>query len=516
MTQPSVYILEKNTAAGQQMLEQLAQIDIPAQWIPTVADLLSESETRAPVVCLIGLRPPVNRVLSLVADLIQEPRFSQTAFILIGPVQHKQAAFAAGADDYVVTPPDVIELRKRVRLYLDRAALEARLVAETSITQEMDALNGPDAPGDHAAEGADPVTLLEHAAVLQQERNLFEQILLHAGSAIAMVAPDGTLRYANPGWERLFALAPTNNTLAFGWPPITTDSATNRAIAAAIEAAREWHGEACFRLPDEQRIDLALTITPAFNAAGTLDGFVLEQHDVAEQKAAINRKNRFISDAAAEMRTPVTNIKMRQYLLREVPPDQREVHLNALERETNRLAHMVEAILALSRMDAQQVQMQFEPVSLYRLASEAIIRYGPTANEHGITLTLTGGEHLPPINVDQSHITRAVGALLTNAIQHTPQTGQITIQIRSATRAEQPYQTLVVRDTGSGVAKEDIPQIFNRFYRSDRTRMKGIRGVGLGLSIAQEIVNRHQGMLTVESTVDQGSTFTVWLPERDV
>ncbi len=285
-SQPQVYILERDGASGTWMRDQLVRIGILAQWVPTLAALLVETESQPPVVCLVGLRPPANRVLALVADLIQEPRFSQTAFILIGPLQHKRAAFEAGADDYLVTPPDVIELRKRVRLHLNRAELEARLVAENSITQEMDVLTGQGENGDEAPHGTDPITLLEHAAALHQERHLLEQILLHAGSAIALVTPEGTLRYANPAWERLFAPRLPDRRPAFGWPPVTSDDRTTRAIARAVSEARVWQGEVRFSLAGQRHVTLAMTITPAFDATGELEGYVLVQADVRERSSA--------------------------------------------------------------------------------------------------------------------------------------------------------------------------------------------------------------------------------------
>lgn len=285
-TPPQVTILERERTAGTWMRDQLARIGIPAQWVMTVADLFAVSEGCAPVVCLVGLQPPAEQVLSVIADLTQEPRFSQTAFIVRGPLQYKRAAFEAGADDYLVTPPDAIELRKRVRLYLSRAELEARLVAENSITQEMDALTGQGDADAGVAHDADPITLLEHAAALHQERHLLEQILLHAGSAIALVTPDGLLQYANPAWERLFAPVAPGSRPAFGWPPVASDEGTTRAIARAVSEAHAWQGEARFSLAAQRHIDLALTITPAFDASGEVEGYVLVQAEVGRHTGA--------------------------------------------------------------------------------------------------------------------------------------------------------------------------------------------------------------------------------------
>lgn len=512
MTQPDVYILEKEATVGEWLLNHLNQISVRARWVSTLTDLLSASEVHAPVICLVALHPPVSQVLTMITNLIQEPRFAQTAFILMGPIQYKHAAFEAGADDYLTTPPDVIELRKRVRLYLDRAALEARLIAETSLGQEIAALYGDTTNGEEVSV-AESISLLQHAAAATEERNRFELILRSAGSALALVAPNGSLQYTNPAWERLFAPQPVTDSLPFGWPPVATNPATTRAIAEAITEPVAWQGEARFSLNGSRELDLSLSITPAFDGDNALAGYVLALAALDHRAQTEDFNTQFVSDAAAQMRTPVTNIKMRQYLLREAPPEQHDMHLAALESETERLLYLVEAVLALARLDAGLVHMAVEPVNLHRLVSEAIIRYGPTADHKGIMLSMGEAAPLPEIRIAPPHIAGALGALIENAIQHTPENGRITVQIGAEQWSGGQYQTIQVCDTGTGIAPDDMPRIFDRFYRSESTQDSGIRGEGLGLSIAKEIIERHQGIITVESVLGEGSTFTIWLPE---
>ena len=516
MSTPPVFILDKDDAVGNWIRNQLSQVNVTARWVPTVADLLTEADAHAPVVCLFAVRPPTNQALALIAEMTQEPRFAQTAFILMGPAQFKHAAFEAGADDYVTTPPDVIELRKRVRLYLKQAELEARLIAEESITQQMAAAGN--ATGDSEAamyqdDLDDPVTLLEHAAQLTRERNLFEMILHNAGEAIALIGPDGTVGYANPAWERLagraFNLTGGDRLI---WPPRTDLPQVNRAILDAITNHRPWRGETRYSLPGRAPVTMTMTINPVFDAEGDLFGFVVLQADAGKPNALDDLKTRFLSDAALEMRTPVTNVKMHEYLLRQASPDQHPMHLQALERETDRLSRLVDAMLELSRFDAGLVQITREPVELNRLVSDAVTRYDEAASAKGITLAVQSHTLLPTITADPVQLARAVGALIDNAIQHTPEGGHIDVTLNSGTDSGEPFVTIEVRDTGMGIVPEAVPHIFNRFFRSDRARASGIRGVGLGLAIAQEIVTRHEGAITVNSAVNQGSTFTIWLP----
>jgi two-component system phosphate regulon sensor histidine kinase PhoR len=514
MTSLPVFIMDKDASIGEWVRNQLTQIGVEAHWVATVSDLLTEADAQPPVVCLMALRPPVGQALALITSLTQEPRFASTAFILIGPIHYKHAAFEAGADDYLITPPDVIELRKRVRLYLDRASLESRVVAETRITQEMETLSrmflSPDSEGPMDEES---LTLLEHAAALTQERNLFETILQCAGEAISFVGPDGTLHYANKAWETLIGqkrgVSPGDT---IEWPPVSADAATTAAIATAVADLRPWQGEIRSLLPDHKYQDLAVTIHPAFDASGDLIGFVLTQLDIAERKALEEVRTRFLSDAANEMRTPVTNLKMRHYLLQEAPSEQHDMHLQALAREIERLSHMVDAMLELARLDAGLTQLIVEKMDPNRLISEAVTRFHSAAEEKGVTLVGRGDESLTAISADPVLLARALNILIDNAICYTPEAGHIEVRLGREAWSGGDFITIQVQDTGMGIEPEALPFIFDRFYRSDRARDSAIRGVGLGLAIASEIVSRHNGHITAESQINRGSTFIIWLP----
>ncbi len=512
MSHIQVFILEKETTVGEWLLQHLTQIGVEALWIPSVANLLSHADDAAPVICLVGLRPPVAQALSLIADLTQEPRFAQTAFILMGPLQYKHAAFEAGADDYLITPPDVIELRKRVRLYLDRANLEARVVAETRISQEIDALSSDLSAGERAGPTTEEsVSLLEHAAVLTSERDMFEQTLHYTPYPLALVTPNGNARYVNPAWKQTFGDSPPGAPLNTGWPPITTDPDITRALAAAIQVPDVWQGDVCLASAIPQR-DFAMSVTPIFDAANDLSGFVIVCADIRDRKTREAMQTHFIVNATNELRTPVTNIKLRQYLLQEASEDQRPMHLLALEQETDHLQRLLDALLELSRMDASLVTLERKPVNLNRVLDEAVTRYTPTAETRDIRLTHTHHDTLPPTLIDARYLAQALGAVIENALLHTSSGGRVDIRLGSEAWSGGNFATIQVRDTGMGITADTLPHIFERFYRGDRARDRGIRGIGLGLAIAQEIIARHQGTIIAESVVDQGSMFTIWLP----
>jgi signal transduction histidine kinase len=204
---------------------------------------------------------------------------------------------------------------------------------------------------------------------------------------------------------------------------------------------------------------------------------------------------------------------MRQYLLREAPADQHAAHLQALEREAERLEHLVESMLELARFDAGSIKLSLEAIDLNRLAADVVVRYDTVAKTNGITLAMTPAEALNPIQADAAYIARALGILLDNAIRHTSEGGHVTIRLSREAWTGGSFAAIHVKDTGMGIVPEALPHVFDRFFRSERARNSGMSGVGLSLAIAYEIITRHNGDITVESQINQGSTFTIWLPE---
>ena len=509
MTLP-VIILDKDASAGAWVQDQLKQIGVAARWLPALPDLLSQAETQPPPVCLIALHPPVEQALHLITDLAQEPRFAHTALILMGPLHNKHRAFQAGATDYLITPLDVIETRKRVRLYLSRAELETRLVAETRITQEIESLGGIPAPD---LSGHEPIDLLEHASRLTQERDLFNTILCSTDAALVLVDQQGTLLYANPAWSTISGhdlKALLGQRLP--WPPQAASSTVEHTIAEAIEHNWTWQGDVWMRYPDDRILATGLHLTPALDASGSPIGFVLLFSADQARRESDETKLRFFADSILQMRTPVTNIKVRGYLLHQAPMLQRSAHLQALEREADRLVHMVDAMLELSHLDTGTVHITQEPVDLARMIGEILVRYSSAAEMHNITLGQTHGQLPPPLCGDSTQLARVLGILIDNAIQHTPKGGYVELRLDRESWTGGDYAVIQVKDTGIGIEAEALPHIFERFYRGERARDLAIRGVGLGLSIAEEITKRLGGHIVVQSAIDQGSTFTLWLP----
>ncbi len=224
-------------------------------------------------------------------------------------------------------------------------------------------------------------------------------------------------------------------------------------------------------------------------------------------EVAYRAQQRFVSDASHELRAPLTAIQGNLELLRRhraMPEAEREEALTEVERESTRLSRLVADLLVLARADAG-VSLKRCPVDLDAVVLEA---YKEARHlSQGQTLTLDPFE---PARVegDEDRLKQLLLILIDNALKYTPATGRATLGLH---RRETDVE-IVVRDTGVGIAPEDLPLVFERFYRADPARSRDTGGTGLGLPIARWIVEQHDGTITLESLLGQGTTATVYLP----
>src|SRR6266487_145366 len=247
---------------------------------------------------------------------------------------------------------------------------------------------------------------------------------------------------------------------------------------------------------------------------------------LASLQESYQRQQRFVADASHELRAPITSIRCNLDLLArapDLPPAEAQAALADARTEADRMGRLVSDLLALAHADAIQPSAangyknsdtRAQLIDLDSLLLEAFRQYrrsGEGANDEqplqGPRLML---QHITPAQVygDADQLKQAFVALLDNALKYTPYEGSISLSLVTG----EDYATVKVSDTGIGILPEDLPHIFERFYRADRARSRDRGGSGLGLAIAQNIVREHRGLIAVESTPGKGSTFTLRLP----
>jgi two-component system phosphate regulon sensor histidine kinase PhoR len=240
------------------------------------------------------------------------------------------------------------------------------------------------------------------------------------------------------------------------------------------------------------------------------DGFICVLHDVTEALRYQQLRTEFVANVSHELRTPLSVIKGYIETLRDgvEDPQQRQRFMEIVDRHASQLANLVEDLLQLSRLEHGQGIPHRTSVNVALLLQRVAEFLAPVVNERGHHLRL----ELPPSPVDVSgnvdYLERAVGNLLDNAVKYTPEGGDICIRLGSTERDA----IIEVIDSGVGIAAADIPRIFERFYRVDRSRSREMGGTGLGLSIVKHIATAHGGSVEVESTPGKGSTFRLRLP----
>ena len=221
------------------------------------------------------------------------------------------------------------------------------------------------------------------------------------------------------------------------------------------------------------------------------------------------RRQQLIADMAHELRTPLTTIKSYMEGLQDgvVPAEPGTYEL--VNREATRLARLVQDLEELSMAEAQQLNLRLISVRAGDLVEATVSRIRPQYQEKGVQMETSVIEPLPSIFVDEDRIIQVILNLLGNALQHTPTGGRVRVEV-SCNREE---LHLAVTDTGEGIAAEHLPHVFDRFYRSDRSRSRLSGGSGLGLTIARHIVESHGGRIWAESNgVGKGSRFSFALP----
>lgn len=242
------------------------------------------------------------------------------------------------------------------------------------------------------------------------------------------------------------------------------------------------------------------------------------QLQAAMEKAqmADRAKSEFVSNVSHELRTPLTNVKLYFELVKRGRVDRRSFYMETVSREVDRLQSLIETLLNVSRLDLGKIKPRFSRIDVEKLVSTLVNDRQRLFIEHGLQLEAVTTQPTPPmIEADAKLLEQVLTNLLTNAYNYTPGGGHVWIRTGYAVKEGQSWVTISVQDTGPGIAPEEQAHLFQRFYRGAAGATTNVPGTGLGLAISKEILDLHQGHITLESELGKGSTFTVWIPCTD-
>ena len=247
--------------------------------------------------------------------------------------------------------------------------------------------------------------------------------------------------------------------------------------------------------------------------SGFISGLVAVLHDTTEQEKEERERRLFVSNVSHELRTPLTSVKSYLEALDEgalsepVAPDFIKVSLD----ETNRMMRMVTDLLHLSRIDNATSNLDVELINFTAFITFILNRFDKIkSQDENLKYELIRDYPITSvwIEIDTDKMTQVIDNILNNAIKYSPEGGKITVSMKTT----DDQMILSISDQGLGIPKEDLPKIFDRFYRVDKARSRAQGGTGLGLAIAKEIIKQHNGFIWAKSEYGKGSTFTIVLP----
>jgi two-component system phosphate regulon sensor histidine kinase PhoR len=262
------------------------------------------------------------------------------------------------------------------------------------------------------------------------------------------------------------------------------------------------------------RLHVRAFCAPVRTETGKVLGSVTTFEDITLHKQIDRMKSDFVAMVAHELRAPLASIEQMIYASSLACTSKNDVCERTLDRMTARtteLIQLIENLLNLSKLESGRVPLNLEPVRGDEVVREVVDQLGPAAGKKGIGLSLDVPPDVWWLNADREYLHVAVANVIENAIKYTPQGGSVDV----STRVEAGLAKIRVRDSGIGISAQDLPFIFDRFFRAKNQSTRGITGSGLGLSLVEKVVEDHHGHVEVESTPGQGSTFTLGFPVVD-
>ena len=376
-------------------------------------------------------------------------------------------------------------LSKTMVTPIQRLTEGAMRVAEGDFSRKIDVLSQDeigvltDTFNDMAGQLQDTLRQVEN------ERNKLDTLFLHMTDGVVAFSRAGRVIHSNPAAARMLRRAIGPDTFyeeLFG---------ATASLEQVLSSDDHLEGELQVR---ERYLQLLLAPFDRGRAGG---GALVVLHDVTEQRKNEEMRREFVANVSHELRTPLTNIRSYAETLidstGDMPPDMEKKFLGVILGESDRMTHIVQDLLTLSRFDSEHSELKLSRFPFVEAVKDIYNAVYMEAQKHNHTLTLAAEPGLPEVMADRERVIQVMMNIVSNSIKYTPDGGHIAIR---AGRAGGKVW-MEVADDGIGIPEEDRPRIFERFYRVDKARSRQSGGTGLGLSIAKEIMERHQGRIAL-------------------
>jgi two-component system phosphate regulon sensor histidine kinase PhoR len=343
--------------------------------------------------------------------------------------------------------------------------------------------------------------LKEMVETISGERARLATILDNMADGVIMTGSEGNILLANNAAAKLFNI---KNTTEKPLIEVVRDHELDEVLKLCLQTAKTQSVQ--YESGSSKRYIRAIAIPISHDE---MSGVLLLFQDLTELRNLQTTRRELIGNISHEFRTPLAGIKAMVETLRDGAVDDKKAAIDFLVRiddEVERLTQIVVELTELSRIETGEAELRLEPVNLNLLVEEVITQLSPQIERQQLTAEKKIDTNLPSVQADKRRIRQTIVNLIHNAIKFTNPGGKIMV----TTRIHNGSVTVDISDTGIGIAKRDLPHVFERFYKGDRDRSGG--GTGMGLAIAKHVIEAHGGSIWVQSEEGKGSTFSFSLP----
>ncbi|MBE4910331.1 HAMP domain-containing protein [Bacillus luteolus] len=341
---------------------------------------------------------------------------------------------------------------------------------------------------------------------LNQEKEQLSSVLSSMADGVITLSRDGTVLVTNPPAERFLQAwyyqqgmqskdgeeLPSEMTELFQ----NVVSIEKEQIIEISMQGRSW----------------VILMSPLYNQT-YIRGAVAVIRDMTEERRLDKLREDFIANVSHELRTPISMLQgYSEAIIDDIASTEEEKReiAKVIYDESLRMGRLVNDLLDLARMQASHISLNIEEAEITELVNRIIRKFQGPAKERNIKLSLVKPDSLGAFQLDPDRIEQVLTNLIDNALRHTESEGNVTLQVD----LQEGGLLIDVKDSGSGIPEEDLPFVFERFYKADKARTRGRSGTGLGLAIVKNIIDAHQGHISVHSKINEGTTFTFFIPRK--
>ena len=350
--------------------------------------------------------------------------------------------------------------------------------------------------------------LKNNLSTIEEEKNKFETILMFMTDGVMAFDSDGKLIHMNRAAEKILSITQPAEFIEF-------DDYFNKFDAdISLSEIRFKINETLQRDITVNGRNIQVFFASIARSESAVAAVIVVLRDITEQHLMEQSRREFVSNVSHELRTPITTVKTYSETIMEsedLPPETMKNFLNVISSEADRMARLVNDLLTLSRLDYDKSDIPKEPFDLTALLTDITNKLSFEAENKNHAMSLSFAGKIKPFYGNKDRIEQVITNIITNAIKYTPEGG--TIKVSAGCVYDKIY--IKVKDNGIGIPKDDVPHIFDRFYRVDKARSRQSGGTGLGLAIAKELVAAHDGTISIKSDEGKGTEVIMQFPCKE-